>query len=416
MALDGAARNYAQNLFLKKMEEISASQREALVSVRSDFARRGILSSGPYVTAHANVLLEQTRLIAVARMNSLLDAYAKAGLPVDDAAVSEIRQEIDSLCEAQKRNLAAAVQQLVSQTFGGNAPNNLGSALSNQMESGVSRIKATLLRDLSILRDEAVLAARSQNVGKSAQEESRHTPLQRQQSPQNSFPKGSPVNSAKWGWGNVRSWTRDQMIAAALLVVAVVTLIGLFVVPEVRQHFGLEKQPQLTKVPDAPPKHTQPEPTQNKLVAEVGKSVSDLRQRHGVNSLPKAESGKNLEEIPANSYSFVSASRVVSRDRPLANVRATGLAADFEVHKLGDGTAIILGFVGPESLLRLREGLSPNADLTLYSDPWTSASEIVAVPLEGIKCDRDRDIFLDRGQMVTALDCKVSRVPRKLDP
>ena len=205
MALDSTAQKYAQNLFLKRMEEIGTSQRAELVRIRTDFASRGMLRSGPYLTAHTNALLEHVRLLAEARKDSLLDAYTKARLPFDDAALDELTQDITTFCDAQQRNAMASVQQQVAQTFA-QSPPGLAKALSNQIETGVSRIRSRLLRDLSIKRDEAILAA-----------------------PSNRF--------SNWIGGD--AWVRTG------------TLIAAFFVPEVRRFLGLEKPPEKPEVQSA---------------------------------------------------------------------------------------------------------------------------------------------------------------------
>src|SRR6266702_6695857 len=140
MPLDEAARNYANNLFQKKQEEILKTQGKVLLDVRSDFAGRRMLASGPYLSAYGKALLYQGRLLAEARKDSFIQAYAKSGLPFDDAALRELRQEVTNFCEGHRQHATAAILQMTTQTFGAGAPPNIGNALSAQIESGVSGI------------------------------------------------------------------------------------------------------------------------------------------------------------------------------------------------------------------------------------------------------------------------------------
>jgi hypothetical protein len=410
MPLDDAARSYASKIFQKEQENILKEQRKVLLNIRSDFAQRGMLSSGLFLSAYAKALLNQIQLLAESKRDSFLQAYKISNLPFDDAALQELSQEITVFCDGQQQHANAAIMQGTGQTLGeAGAPANVARALSTQVASETSGIKARILRDLSIMRDEAVLTARASETTKSAAEKHTETPPDELRRPVT--PESAEFSTARVTprWNHFSSWTIDQKIAAALLLVATLTFVGIFVVPEVRQRFGLEK-----RASQLPGNYAQPEKKPNSpvrshklLVAEIGKSVTDLRQRHGLNPLPQAESEKSLSEIPSNTYSFVSGYGVVSGKDSLPNLRTLGLSIDFEVHKLGDGTAIILAYVGPESLVHLQEGIPQGANVTLYSDTWSDAPNLVAINLSEITCDRDRSIYVSGRLLVTALDCKV---------
>ncbi len=410
MPLDDAARNYANNLFQKKQVEILKTQGKELSDVRSDFARRGMLSSGLYLSACAKALLNQVGLLAEARKESFIQAYAKSGLPFDDVALRELTQEITNFCEGHKQHATAALLQMSTQTFGAGAPANLGAALSAQIESGISGIKAGLLRDLSIMRDEAILAARASGPSKPAAESQKE--VSSEQEPHTEITKGranGPVRAhSRWDHLRVSNWTRDQKIGVGILAFTALGVIVTLVVPELRKWTGLD-HPAAGTHPSSPPVEMKPGPTPSPigpLVAEAGKTILDLRQRHNVSPLPQAESGKSFGEIPAHSYSFVDGLEVVLNRTP-HYVEASRFSRDFEVHKLGDSTAMILGFVGPESLVRLQEGVPQGADVALYSGSWNDAPNIVAIPLNEIKCDRSRIIDVTDRLAVGVLDCKV---------
>ena len=410
MPLDEAARNYANNLFQKKQEEILRTQGKVLLDVRTDFAGRGMLTSGPYLTAYGRALLNQARLLAEARKEAFIQAYTRSGLPFDDAALRELTQEVTSFCEGHRQHATAALLQMSTQSFGASAP-GLGNALSAQIESGMSGIKAGLLRDLSIMRDEAILAGRSSEHSKPAtgsQGEVSSEPV-----PHTEITEGTasePIHAqSRWDRLRISNWTRDQKIGIGILAFTALGVIVTLVVPELRRWSGLDRPTSQAHQP-SPSIETKPGPTQSllrPLVAETGKTIPDLRQRHGVNPLPQAESGKSFGEIPAHSYSFLDGFEVLHKHSP-SYMTASRFPRDFEVHKLGDGTALILCYVGPESLVRLQEGLPQGAGITLYSGSWNDAPNMVAIPLGEILCDRRRTIDVTYRIAVNALDCKVN--------
>jgi hypothetical protein len=209
------------------------------------------------------------------------------------------------------------------------------------------------------------------------------------------------------------TWTRGEKITAWSVVVAVLTLIAAaLVVPEFRRIIGLEKpigtgqtrsQPEPTTRASEPKAHAPDKP----VVAESAKDVRELRQQNRVTRIEQVESGKTLEEIPVNSYGFANGLDFIFRRAfiELRQLRASRLIRDFEVHKLADGSALIVGYVGKETLTRLREGLRQGESVTLYSDSWKEASNLVAIPLTRLLCTRSRVIDIEKGT-VGALDCQ----------
>jgi hypothetical protein len=410
MPLDTAALSYANNLFQKKQAEILKTQAKVLSDVRSDFAGRGMLPSGPYLTAYGKALLNQVGLLAEARKESFIQAYAKSGLSFDNAALAELTQEITNFCESSRQHATAAILQAMTQAFGAGSPANLGNALSAQIESGISGIKAGLLRDLWIMRDEVILGARASVDNKHATQSQREISSEREvhTEPSDGTANGPVLPQSRWNSLRISNWTRDQKIGIGILAFTALGVIVTLVVPELRKWAGLEKPgPEAHLI--SPAGEIMPSSTASlhkPLVAETGKSVLDLRQRHNVNLLPQAESGKSFSEIPGHSYSFLGGVEVL-RGRPPNSLTTFRFPRDFEVHKLGDGIAMILGYVGPESLVRLQEGMTQGADITLYSGSWNDAPNIVAIPLGELNCDRIRTIDVTDRNAVDALDCKV---------
>ena len=161
MALDPAARQYADKLFQQRMEEILKEQATELARVRQDHAARNMTLSGNYFTTQAKVYVRNAELLSQARADSLLQAYEKAGIALDDTAFAEIRTEVAQFCEQQGRNIVQALTNGIGQSFGNQAPSGLREALSGQVVSQISGVSARVTRKLSIIQDERKLAARN---------------------------------------------------------------------------------------------------------------------------------------------------------------------------------------------------------------------------------------------------------------
>lgn len=157
MPLDKVARRYADTLFNNRMEEIIQQHQAELVKVRSDHSRRNMIMSGSYISAHGRVYLEQIRLLGEARMESLIKAYEKSGVPFDEAAFNEVKAEVMQFCQQKQHNAVGAIGQIIKQTFQGSHPPGLEKAAADQIVHGVDVIMARLGRDLAIRRDEGIL-------------------------------------------------------------------------------------------------------------------------------------------------------------------------------------------------------------------------------------------------------------------
>jgi hypothetical protein len=62
MALDNFGRQYADNLYHQRMEEILKDQASDLAKVRRDHAARNMTASGNYFTAQAQVYIRYAEL------------------------------------------------------------------------------------------------------------------------------------------------------------------------------------------------------------------------------------------------------------------------------------------------------------------------------------------------------------------
>jgi len=110
-----------------------------------------------YIKARADLLIQLVEEWGRARVDSLLKAYERQGLPFDDTALSEITTDVNQYCHAQQQHTIAAIGPLIDQTFSSATPPSLRDAIVQQIQSGVSGIVARLTRELDIKRDEVIL-------------------------------------------------------------------------------------------------------------------------------------------------------------------------------------------------------------------------------------------------------------------
>jgi hypothetical protein len=116
--------------------------------------------SGSLFSAEARIGAETIRQLAEARMETLLKAYARAGVPVDDSAVAEVSAEIKDFCTTKQRQAVEGVKASAVQTFGGAPPGGITVAVSAEIEREVGSAIADITRKLRIMRYEAVLDER----------------------------------------------------------------------------------------------------------------------------------------------------------------------------------------------------------------------------------------------------------------
>jgi hypothetical protein len=157
MALSDVGKRYADRLLQKSLDELRQRHQERSSQVLTDFTTRNTIKSGMYINARAQLLIRFTEELGQAKAASLLKAYEKEGLPLDDIALREITTEVNQYCHSQQHNAVGAIVPLIDRTFDGQAPANLSNSIIKVIENGVSGIMARLTRDLAIKRDEVIL-------------------------------------------------------------------------------------------------------------------------------------------------------------------------------------------------------------------------------------------------------------------
>ena len=157
MPLNDVGRRYADRLLQASLEETLQRQQARTSEVIVDFTRRNMMQSGMHIKARADLLVQFVEDMGRARMDSLLKAYERQGLPFDDTALSEITSEVNRYCHSRQHNAVGTMGPLINQTFPGQAPANLSDSIVKGIVSGVSGIMARLTRELDIKRDEIIL-------------------------------------------------------------------------------------------------------------------------------------------------------------------------------------------------------------------------------------------------------------------
>ena len=118
-----------------------------------------------------------------------------------------------------------------------------------------------------------------------------------------------------------------------------------------------------------------------------------LRNKNGVSELSSSTSVIRFSVAPTGSFGFITpkllglALITQSPDLPLEQMPPTANA--YEIHKLADGSGMLVGFVEANLKPQLTPSQRPkNVRLGLYSNPSDKAPHIVAVPLVKLIVDR----------------------------
>jgi len=98
-----------------------------------------------------------------------------------------------------------------------------------------------------------------------------------------------------------------------------------------------------------------------------------MRAAHGVVPVSKEDEGNSFRKIANGVYGFTYAPGNEDFGLFLKQPRQS-----FEVHKLGDGTMLVLGYTTAENAGKL--GLAGAQEVNLYPEPRGESSVLVAVP------------------------------------
>lgn len=116
-----------------------------------------------------------------------------------------------------------------------------------------------------------------------------------------------------------------------------------------------------------------------------------LRAKNGVAALGSAT--VRFSQAPTGSFGFIAPQflgmALVTQSPDLALQRVAPAANAYEIHKLADGSGMVVGFIAKELVPLVTPGNRPKTvRVTLYSNPSEKAPYIAAVPLVKLMVDR----------------------------
>ena len=111
-----------------------------------------------------------------------------------------------------------------------------------------------------------------------------------------------------------------------------------------------------------------------------------LRARHQVRPLSDPEEGFGIDRLPNGVYGFTYAP-----DKPSAPLFRNNPYHSFEMHKLPDGAAFIVGFVSLETAEKIDAGKEA-LHIDLFPEPQEGAQTLAAVPCSRVTHHRELSI------------------------
>src|SRR5262245_60822641 len=130
------------------------------------------------------------------------------------------------------------------------------------------------------------------------------------------------------------------------------------------------------------------------VVESIG-SEQDLRKQLRMkNTVAKLNSATvPFSQAPIGSYGFIAPQplgmALVTQSPDLLLERVAPASNAYEIHKLADGSAMLVGFIGKELIAQVTPANRPHhIRITLYSNPSEKTPYIAAVPLIKLMVDR----------------------------
>lgn len=134
------------------------------------------------------------------------------------------------------------------------------------------------------------------------------------------------------------------------------------------------------------------------VVIETAGSEQELRaQMRAKNKVTGlATPNAMFSQAPIGSFGYIAprllAMALVTQSPDLGLERAPSTANAYEIHKLADGSGMVVGFIGQDLVATVSPSLRPNnIRIELYSNLLEKAPHIVAVPLVKLIVDRMPD-------------------------
>jgi hypothetical protein len=117
-----------------------------------------------------------------------------------------------------------------------------------------------------------------------------------------------------------------------------------------------------------------------------------LRSKNGVAELGASTSKTMFSQAPTGTFGYILPKflglALVTQSPDLALDRVSPATNAYEVHKLADGSGLLVGFMGKDVLTQVAPSQRPKSvRIALHSNPSEKAPHIVAVPLVKLAAD-----------------------------
>jgi len=112
---------------------------------------------------------------------------------------------------------------------------------------------------------------------------------------------------------------------------------------------------------------------------EIEQKLAELRERKKLSPVSSEQEGTPLASLPDNVVGFTYSP--ANESTPLYAKRTF---QSFEIHKLTDGVAHLIGFVTDAQAAAIYDGKEPT-EVNLYPEPYGESTRLIEIPLERIR-------------------------------
>jgi hypothetical protein len=130
------------------------------------------------------------------------------------------------------------------------------------------------------------------------------------------------------------------------------------------------------------------------VIEAAGTELELRRQMRTKNGVAEIDSGPiRFSLAPTGRYGFIAPKQLglalVTQSPDLLLERVSSSSGAYEIHKLGDGSGLLVGFVGNEVVPHIKPSeRQKSVRLSLYSNPSGKATIIAALPLTKLMVDQ----------------------------